>query len=70
MYILRLVLTLGRISLGICTPHSQIWEQSRRLPAEPRFLDGGITASREEREKLGERRGGSNGGALGAEKQC
>lgn len=52
MYILRPVLTSGRIILGICTPHSQIWGQSRRLPAEPRFLNGNTTASREEREKL------------------
>lgn len=68
MYILRPLLTLGRISLGICTPHSQIWEQSRRLPAEAHFLDGSITAAREERKKLGRER--SNDSGLDAEKQC
>lgn len=53
---------LGSISLGVCTAHSQIWEQSRRLPAEPRFSDGGIPASREGRKKL--RKGVCGGGVM------
>jgi len=52
MYVLRPVLSLGRIALGIRPPRSQIREQSRRLSAEPHFLDGGITASREGGRKL------------------
>lgn len=54
--IFRPVLTLGRISLGICTSHSQIWEQSRRLPAECCFSAGDISVSREERKMLGRQR--------------